>query len=249
LATYRFFKPRWWDYKQQISVNLSNRWSTGENRTSAWRRVDNLTSTTTGGVTTTSIDPFNNANRFFYRVYWNDPRPSLSGLLTDPNGKVPGVWKYVDTGGGITDRNVKQGSVTAQSGFWNEKLVFTGSFSRTQNTAEGLSRLANQTLADPNYKNVLGNNNTPGLVAMRKGGSSSYAYGVVTYPFQFKNDGWLKKVVSPLGFVVNVAQNNQAPGTGTVNPLINGEEPPLPHSETRDLGIRYSIPGGKATSP
>jgi len=45
---------------------------------------------------------------------------------------------------------------------------------------------------------------------------------------------------------VNVAQNNQAPGTGTVNPLINGEEPPLPHSETRDFGIRYSIPGGKA---
>ena len=244
LATYRFFVPRWWDYKQQFSVNVSNRDTNGENRTSAWRRVDNPT--TTGTVT--SIDPFNNANRFFYRVYWNDPRPDLAPLFTDPNkATVPGIWKYVDTGGAITVRNVKQGSVTGQSGFFNEKLVFTGSFSKTTNTVESQSRQATLTLANaPTYQNVVGNNNVAGQVLKRKGGSSSLAYGVVTYPFQLKNEGWAKKILSPLGFVVNVAENNQAPGTATQNPLLSGEEPPLTHSQTEDYGLRYSIPGGKA---
>ncbi|MEO6568529.1 MAG: hypothetical protein ABIO94_07165, partial [Opitutaceae bacterium] len=153
-ANYRFAVPRWWDYKQTLSLSLSDRDQGRENRTSAWRRVDNLTSTTTNGVTTTSIDPFNNANRFFYRVYWYDPRPSLRTILTDPNKVAPGTWKYVDTGGQIIERNVKQGSMTAQSGFFNEKLVFTGSFSRTRNEVKTFSRLATQTLADPNFKNV-----------------------------------------------------------------------------------------------
>jgi len=244
LATYRFFVPRWWDYKQQLSLTVSNRDTTGENRTSAWRRVDNPT--TTSGVT--SIDPFNNANKFFYRVYWNDPRPDLAPLFTDPNkAGVPGTWKYVDTGGAITLRNVKQGSITSQSGFFNEKLVFTGSFSKTQNTVESQSRQAALTLANtPTYTNVLGNNGIAGQVLRRKGGSTSVAYGLVTYPFQFKKEGLLRTILSPLGFVVNVAQNTQAPGTSTQNPLITGEEPPLTHSETQDYGIRYSIPGGKA---
>jgi hypothetical protein len=60
LATYRFFKPKWWDYKQQLSLNVSDRATQSESRTSAWRRTDNPT----------TADPFDNANRWFYRVYW-----------------------------------------------------------------------------------------------------------------------------------------------------------------------------------
>ena len=235
-ATYKFFKPQWWDYKQQISVNLSNRDSQSENRTSAWRRTDNPT----------SADPFNNANRFFYRVYWDQPRADHAPILTDPNGKALGKWAYVDTGGGITERNVKQGSATAQSGFFNEKLVFTGSFSKTTNTVESTTRLTAATLANPGFTNVLGQNNVPGQVLRREGSSTSVAYGLVTYPFQFKNESLAKKLLSPLGFVVNIAQNTQPPGTSTQNPLISGEEPPLTHSETKDFGLRYSVPGGKA---
>lgn len=243
LATYRFFVPKWWDYKQQISVTLSNRDTQGENRTSAWRRVDNPT--TTSGVT--SIDPFNNANRFFYRVYWNDPRPSLKPILTDPNGIATGTWRYVDTGGQITERNVKQGSVTAQTAFFNEKLVFTGSFSKTDSSVDNRSRIGALTLANaPTYKNVLGTDGVAGAVRHREGGSTSVAYGMVTYPFQFRGEGWVRKILSPIGFVVNIAGNNQAPGTNTQNPLLSGEEPPLTHSETEDFGLRYSIPGGKA---
>jgi len=249
LATYRFFVPRWWDYKQQLSATLSNRDTINESRTSAWRRVDNPTTTTTNGVSVTSIDPFNNANRFFYRVYWNDPRPDLAPLLTDPNKMgVPGTWKYVDTGGNArTLRNTKQGSVTSQSAFFNEKLVFTASFSRTQNEMESQSRQAALTLANtPTYQNVYGTSGVAGQSLRRSKGANSIAYGLVTYPFQFKNEGFLKKALSPLGFVVNVAQNTQPPTNTSQNPLITGEEPPLTHSETQDYGIRYSIPGGKA---
>ncbi len=243
-GTYRFFVPRWWDYKQQITVNLSNRDTVSENRTSAWRRVDNPT--TTNGVT--SIDPFNNANRFFYRIYWNDPRPDIAPLFTDPNkAGVPGTWKYVDSGGNATSvRNIKQGSITGQSGFFQEKLVFTGSFSKTTQTTESQSRIAALTLADPNYKNVYGTNNVAGAWQSKKRGSTSVAYGVVTYPFQFKNEGFGRTFLSPLGFVINVAENNQAAGSSTANPLLSGEEPPLTGSKTKDYGLRYSVPGGKA---
>ena len=245
LATYRFFVPKWWDYKQQISLNLSDRNTIGESRTSAWRRVDNPT--TTSGVT--SIDPNNNADKFFYRVYWNDPRPKEGPILTDPN-KVPGMpgsWKYIDTAGAITKRNVKQASVTAQSGFFAEKLVFTGSFSRSVNTVENISRIAALTAVNaPNYTNVLGTNGVAGQVYRREKGVNSSAYGLVTYPFHFKNESLAKTFLSPLGFVLNVAQNTQAPGTGVQNPLINGEEPPLTTSKTKDYGLRYSIPNGKA---
>ncbi|MEO6567830.1 MAG: hypothetical protein ABIO94_03630, partial [Opitutaceae bacterium] len=95
-------------------------------------------------------------------------------------------------------------------------------------------------------KNVLGSSSTPGLPVKRRGGSTSIAYGVVTYPFQFRNDGMAKRLLSPLGFVVNIAGNNQAPGTNTQNPLLSGEEPPLTHTKTEDYGLRYSVPGGKA---
>ncbi len=244
LASYRFFVPRWWDYKQQVSVNVSSNKRVGENRTSAWRRVDNPT--TTSGVT--SIDPFNNANKFFYRVYWNDPRPALSKLLTDPNKVVStGTWKYVDTGGAITERTIKQASVTSQSAFFNEKLVLTGSFSKTQSSVANRSRIAARTLANTaTYTNVLGTDGIAGKALTRKADPTSVAYGLVTYPFQFQSGGLMKTLLSPLGFVVNIAENTQVPNSGALNPLLSGAEPPLTRSETKDYGLRYSVPNGVA---
>jgi hypothetical protein len=75
---------------------------------------------------------------------------------------------------------------------------------------------------------------------------SASAYGFVAYPFKTQQEGWVKTYLAPLGFVVNIAGNTQAPGTGVQNPLISGEEPALSSSKTKDFGLRYSIPGGKA---
>jgi hypothetical protein len=245
-ATYRFFKPAWWDYKQMLSFNLRSRDTQSEAATRAWRRTDNPT--TTNGVT--SIDPFHNANRFFYRVYWGDPRPDHSPILTDPNGKAPGQWAYVETDGRITKRGTDTISLTSQSAFFNEKLAITASYTRNDVDVKNLPRiaggLAGSTGAAGGYKNVLGFQNTPGLAYTREETVDSMALGVVTYPFQFRNEGLLRTFLSPLGFVVNYAENNQPPGTGVQNPLIDGSEPELTHSKTKDFGLRYSIPGGKA---
>jgi hypothetical protein len=239
LATYRFFVPKWWDYKQQLSLNLSSRETQSENATRAWRRTDNPT----------SADPFNNANRFFYRVYWDEPRADLAPILTNPNGKVPGQWKYVETAGRITKRSVDHGGLTSQSAFFNEKLAITASYSRDTVSVDNQSRLpgglAGSTGA-PDYLNVLGFNRVAGNSFTKETTVSSSAFGIVAYPFQMKSDGFVKKFISPIGFVFNWAENHQPPGTGTQNPLIDGTEPPLTHSRTKDYGLRYSIPGGKA---
>jgi hypothetical protein len=232
LATYRFFKPQWWDYKQQISVNVSDRDTQSESRTSAWRRTDNPA----------QADPLNNANRFFYRIYWGDPRPDIGPILTNPNGLVPGKWAYVDTAGSITERSVKHAGLTSQSAFFNEKLAITGSYSRDKVGVDNLPRLG--TTGAPDFQNLLGFQTAGNHYTKNKSVSSS-AIGIVAYPFQFRKDGALKKFLSPLGFVFNFAENNQPPSSGTQNPLIDGTEPPLTHSRTKDFGLRYSVPGGK----
>ncbi|MBL9201475.1 MAG: TonB-dependent receptor plug domain-containing protein [Opitutaceae bacterium] len=239
LATYRFFKPKWWDYKQQISLSLSDRETESENRTSAWRRTDNPVQT----------DPFNNANRFFYRVYWGDARPYLGPVLQDPNGKVPGRWAYADTAGNITERGVKRAGLTSQSAFFNEKLAITLSFSRDAVEVANRPRLAaglpGSTGAAGGFKNLLGFG-TAGTPFRREETAQSVAYGAVVYPFQSERFGRLRGVLAPLGFVFNYAENTQPPSSGVQNPLLDGSLPPLTHSDTRDFGFRYSVPGGKA---
>jgi len=255
LATYRFFKPRWWDYKQQISLTVSRRETQNENNTRAWRRTDNPKYV---AGSNTFNDPYNDVNKLFYRVYWDDPRADLAPIFTDPNKTLPGTWAYVENVGGavngstngITKRKLDHYGLTEQSAFWNEKIAITGSYSRDGIGVDLLpplaANLAGTTGAAGGYKSVLGYNGVAGAHYKRTGWVSSSAVGAVVYPFQFKNDGVLKTFLSPVGFVFNFAENTQPPGTAAQAPLINGELPPLTHSRTRDFGLRYSVPGGKA---
>jgi len=235
LANYTFAIPRWWDYTQKLALNLSQRDSESENATRAWRRTDNPV----------NLDPNNGTNRFYYRVYFDEPRATEAPILTNPNGLVPGTWKYIETGGGHTDRQVRHGGVTSQSVFFNQKLSFTTSYSKDKVEADNQTRISGS--GAPDYANVLGANNVVGAHAIRKGSTNSAAFGVVAYPFQFKRDGFLKKYISPLGVVFNWGENNQSPGTSTQAPLIDGSEPPIPHARTKDYALRYLVPGGKVS--
>jgi hypothetical protein len=249
LATYRFFMPKWWDYKQQLSLNVSKRETLSESNTRAWRRTDNPANT----------DPYANANKLFYRVYWADPRADLAPIFTDPNKSLGvGQWAYLEgvagavngTSGGITKRTLTHYGLTSQSAFFDEKLAITASYNRDKVAVDLLSPIANglagSTGAAGGYKSVLGYNGVAGAHFVRSEQVQSASFGVVTYPFRMNRDGFVKKFVSPIGFVFNFAENTQPPGTGTPSPLIDGNQPPLTHNRTRDFGLRYSVPGGKA---
>src|SRR6185369_15077678 len=139
--------------------------------------------------------PFDNANRFFYRVYWGDPRPTLGKVLSNPNGIAPGKWVYADTAGNITTRTVKHWGLTSQSAFLNEKLALTGSYSRDIVSVDNLPRL-NATLTGstgaPDFKNLLGFN-VAGRHYTRKETVSSSAIGLVAYAFQSRTEGLVKR--------------------------------------------------------
>ncbi|MEO7413095.1 MAG: hypothetical protein ABIZ81_07045, partial [Opitutaceae bacterium] len=231
LATYRFFVPKFFDYKQQLSLNGGYRQTFAERRQDGWRRTDNPL----------QPDPFNSANILRIRYYWDAPRPKLSPVFTDPNKSMPGRWVRAETTGSTANREVVYAGIVSQSAFFNEKLALTASIRRDDVSVDALPRFGSS--GAPNYTNVLGSG-APGVHIKRERAVVSTAYGLVAYPFPMRTEG-IKKWLSPLGFVFNFAENNQPPGSGSQAPLISGEEAPLTHSKTSDLGIRYSVPGGK----
>jgi iron complex outermembrane receptor protein len=242
LATYRFAKPQWWDYKQQLSLSMGYRETHNESFTDAWRRVDNPA----------NLDPFaaNSANQIRYRVYWDAPRPDIGPIFTHPEKYFPGKWVDVQEAGNLTDRPVKYAGLTSQTAFFNERVAFTASFRRDQVGVDTLNRLSGTAGYDPvTYQNVLGTNGVPGAHFIRNETVSSTAFGLVTYPFRVGGDatnGFYRKAYSPIGFVFNYAENAQPPSGSANNPLIDGTPAPLTHAKTHDIGLRYSIPGGKA---
>jgi hypothetical protein len=246
LTTYRFFKPKWWDYKQQLSLNTGYRETHNESFTDAWRRVADP-----AGV---AVDPFaaNAANQIRYRVYWGAPRPDLAPVFTDPNkyfGAV-GKWAVVQEAGNLTDRTVKYAGLTSQTAFFGERVAITASYRRDETGVDTMNRLNGALGYNPvTFENVLGTSGVAGAHFKRNETKTSLSYGLVTYPFRTSGDAsrsFLRKAISPLGFVYNYAENTQPPGGGAQAPLIDGSPAPLTKSKTMDLGLRYSIPGGKA---
>jgi hypothetical protein len=132
-------------------------------------------------------------------------------------------------------------------------LNFTLGYRRDRVTNDNLSNIANGTAAN-DYQIIMGGTN-PATGANQAGFHSvlttfrtSKNVDLVTYPFKNMGEsGSLStaaRIFRPLGFVVNFSQNFQIPPTG--NPLVSGLRPAPPFSETLDLGLRYSIPGGIA---
>jgi outer membrane receptor protein involved in Fe transport len=231
IASYRFFKPSLFDYKQLLTVNVGYRMTKNETMSDAWRRVDNPL----------QADPFNSVNALTFRRYWEDPRQRYAPVLTDPNKVMPGKWVNVQTAGTKTDRTLKYGSLSSQSAFFNEKLAISASFRKDDSDVDNLPRFGST--GAPDYQNVLGSG-APGVHIKRSAGNQSSAAGVVAYPFPMRSEGTLRWLF-PLGFVANYSENNQAPGTGNSAALITGEPAPASSAKTVDFGLRYSVPGGK----
>jgi hypothetical protein len=242
IASYRFFKPKFFDYKQLLTLNAGYRFTKNESMSDSWRRVDNPA----------VPDPFNNQNGIVFRRYWDDPRQNYASVLTDPNKVMPGRWVNVQTAGTKTARTLKYGSLSSQSAFFNEKLAISASYAKDDGEVDHLPRLAGGLAGStgaPDYRNVLGDG-APGVHRIRSSGKSSTAYGVVAYPFRLDPErgsqaGLARSWLSPLGFVVNYSENSQGAGTGNSAPLITGEPAPASSAKTLDYGLRYAVPGGK----
>lgn len=227
LATYRFFVPSFFDYKQQLSLTVGERKTHGEAMTDTLRWVNNPL----------VADPYNSANILRYRVYWNDPLPSIGKIFSNPDALAAG-YKFVNVqdSGSIVKRKIVYGGLISQSTFFDDKVAITASIRRDDLSLDYLPRFG----ADANYKNVLGNG-APGVHVKRDKALVSTSYGLVAYPFP-KSNKWL----APIGFVFNYAENNQPPVAATQVPLVSGDLPPLTHAKTMDFGVRYSVADGKA---
>ncbi len=241
LATYQFRRPGFWDYKQQLSLSVGYRITNNESWTDAWRRIDNPA----------NLDPFaaNSANQIRYRIYWDAPRPDIAPIFTHPEKYFPGKWVRVQEAGNLTERTVKYAGLTSQSAFFNDRLAVTASLRRDVVGVDTMNRLGGAAGYDPvTYRNVLGTNGVAGAHFIRSEPITSKAVGFVAYPLrqvEQPGDGFIMKAVSPIGVVVNYAENSQAPN-GSANLLIDGTPAPLTHAKTFDYGLRYSMPGGKA---
>ena len=242
LATYQFSRASLGDYKQQFSLSTGLRKSHNESWTDAWRRIDNPA----------NLDPFaaSSANQIRYRIYWDAPRPDVAEIFTHPDKYFPGKWVRIQEAGNLTERTVKYAGLTSQSTFFNERLAVTASLRRDVVGVDTLNRLGGAAGYDPvTYKNIFGTAGVAGAHFIRDETVISKAFGIVTYPLRGPadaNSGFLKKAVSPIGFVFNYAENSQPPNGSANNPLIDGTPAPLTHAKTIDEGLRYSMPGGKA---
>jgi hypothetical protein len=230
LATYKFFVPKFFDFKQQLSTNFGWRRTRFEQRGNSWRWANNPA----------VADAQNVQNQVRYRVYWDDPRAQLSSIFTDPNKVAPAGMKFVyieEAPAVVNIRTLKYVSLISQTAFFNEKLAITGSLRRDDVRGDFLPRLSNT--GAPDYKNIQGFQ-TANTHLLRHQIPVQKSAGVVTYPFPSRYR-WL----SPIGFVFNYASNiQQIPSTP--NPLYDGSEVPLVTNTTRDYGVRYSMPDGLA---
>jgi len=231
-GTYKFALPRIFDLKQRFSMNAGWRRTTFELKASSWRWANNPV----------TPDPNNAMNQLRYRVYWDNPRPSLRSVVPP---SAPGVnWAFVETGGNINQRTITYAQLVSQSTFFGERLALTGSVRRDRVHGDFFARIGNDPVT---FKNIGGFETfggsgvfVPGLHRIRQLWQTSPSGGLVAYPFLGKNR-WL----APLGVVANYSSNFAQIANATV-PLMSEDNPPLTRSITKDVGLRYAMGDGIA---
>ncbi len=230
-ATYKFEAPGLLGMKQRFNLNAGWRRTTFELRNSAWRWNNNPAST---GVPSEAL------NSLRYRVYWDQPRPSI-GPVTPPS--VPGIdWRLVEYGGNINMRTINYAQLVSQTTFLDERVAITASLRRDKVEGDFVNVIG----SDPvTYKAIYGfanssGVNTAGLHRLRKLYKSSPSAGLVTYPFAGKN-----RFLAPLGFVANFSSNFSQIANANI-PLITGKDPDLTFARTYDFGLRYAVGDGIA---
>lgn len=247
MVVYQFAKPRWWDLKQGFNFNTGYRLGRYEawDRRFRWMNNPNV------------ADPFSGNNQINFRVYFDNPNPSIAGILSEAAiNKINPAMTFRNLGSGFHAFNKGElyyGNLISQTSLFNERLNFSLGFRRDRVKNDNLSNIANGTAAN-DYQIIMGGTNPKtgqneaGFHSVLTTYRNSHNADTVAYPFKNMGDSanlnTLSGILRPLGFFVNFSQNFLVPPTG--GPLIDGTRPLPPFSETRDYGLRYSMPGGKA---
>ncbi len=234
-ATYKFQVPKWFDLKQNFVLNGGWRQDLYEAWNRAWRWTNNpLQPDFTNGVNTLN-----------YRIYWDQPRPSIAKVL--PPTVAGMTFANVDTGfAAHNDRRLTYGQIVSQTSFFNERIGIIASYRRDRNQDDTQGNIG----FDPvthliliGAQNPITLKNEAGRHGVLTTYRTSKSGGIVAYPFATREATALRWL-APLGVVANYSQNFSIPSTGAN--LINGQRPAPPVATTKDWGLRYSMPNGIA---
>ena len=235
-TNYSFEAPKLFGMKQRFNLNGGRSKGKYEAWNRAWRWTNNPA----------QLNPTNNANTVNFRIYYDNPRPAIAPILNaDAMARLnPGMtFRNVDTGFGADNRSQNiYGQIVSQTTFFNDRLSLTFGARRDRNKGGNLANIGFDTAAN-NYALLMGGFNPATGVNERDFRSTITNFrtskngGLVVYPFPSRF-----RFLAPLGFIANYSQNFTNPPTGTT--LYTGERPSPPFSETKDFGLRYSVPNG-----
>lgn len=236
---YSFAVPKWFDLKQRLTLNVGTRTDLYEAWSRAYRWINNPLAPdwTSSGAGTGGVTNQSTADTLRYRIYWDQPGQKIAPVLPPT---TPGYqFRNVDTGfAALNDRKLSYGGIFSQTTFWDDRLALSLGIRRDKIEDDTLSNIGFTT--DANHTIIMGTNGVAGAHGKNLTYKTSKTGGLVLYPFADKFGPW----ISPIGFTFNYSQNFGIPPTG--NPLINGRNPDPPYAETKDVGMRFSMPNNKA---
>lgn len=225
-TTYRFAVPQWFDMKQSFNLNAGWRKGTFESTSNEWRWSNNPL----------QPDLTNTNNTIRYRVYYDNPQPSVSPVLP-PNlqGYTFRLIPSGTTAQAKRSRTISNAHLFSMTSFWDERISVSASIRRDKAVFNGIEGIS--ILPANDYKTVIGTAGVAGARRIRTEWFTSKTAGLVAYPFADRF-----KYLAPLGFVLNYSSNfQQIPNSSATQ--LNGALLPVPQAETKDFGLRYSVEG------
>ena len=226
LTTFKFARPKVFglnlDLKQRFSVIGGYRFDRFELTNSAIRWVNNPA----------VPNPTDNRNRINYRIYWDQPLPSLTSQLP----VIPGAtFAEVETGNPtFSQRQLYYAQFASTTTFFNDRLSLIAGMRRDEiefDTVQGIG-------SDPvTGKFIIGNTNP-------KTGLNEPGFHLISTPkATTKNIGAVFYILPSVGLNFNYS-TNFAPAVSGAN-RIDGSAPPSPQGTGRDFGLKFSFLDGR----
>ncbi len=222
LTTYKFDLPKIFDLKQRFSFIGGFRFDRFELNQSSVRWINNPA----------VPNPTDNRNRVNFRIYWDQPMPSITSKLP----QMPGAIFAETPVGNITfsQRQLYYGQLASSTTFFQDRLSLIGGLRRDQIEFDTVQQIG----SDPVTGRILVGNTNP------KTGTNQVGYHLLSNPKATTgNAGAVLYLLPWVGLNYNYS-TNFAPAVSGFN-LITGEAPPSPQGTGRDYGLKFNFLDGR----